>query len=154
MATLDNSGKSRHGKFFSPKSSHLLFGVQINPRHPLLKGLLDLVEEDAESETLADTAWLLHDTAVLQSGFAQDDVEAFSLRMFRTMKVMPLERACSPFFRQLIQPHPSFRSRCCRTQGALKLDSMDLEPELEVEEDVEEEEAEEDAEAEEDHDEL
>jgi len=98
--------------------------LEINPRHPLLKGLLDLVEEDAESETLADTAWLLHDTAVLQSGFAQDDVEAFSLRMFRTMK------------------------------GALKLDSMDLEPELEVEEDVEEEEAEEDAEAEEDHDEL
>ena len=88
--------------------------MEINPRHPILRGLLNLVEEDPESEALKDAAWLLYDTALLQSGFAQDDVDAFAGRMFRTMK------------------------------SALKIDSLDLEDEIEVPEEEEEEEEEED----------
>jgi len=88
--------------------------MEINPRHPIIAELNRQVEEDPEAQETADTAWLLYDTALLQSGFAQDDVDAFALRMYRTMK------------------------------GALNLDSLELEEEIEVPEEEEEEEDEED----------
>merc|ERR1712070_339982 len=61
-------------------------------------------------EIASDSAWLLYDTALLQSGFQQDDVEGFSMRMFRTMK------------------------------AGMNLKSLDLADEIEVELDEEEEE--------------
>jgi heat shock protein beta len=75
---------------------------------------------------IEDTAWLLYDTAMLQSGFMQDDVESFSARMFRTMK------------------------------ESLSIDSLDLEDEIEVEieEEPVEEDEEEEEDLDEDHDEL
>merc|ERR1711988_1491638 len=76
--------------------------MEINPRHPLVAELNRQVEADADDAGVEDTAWLLYDTALLQSGFAQDDVDAFASRMFRTMK------------------------------SALNLDSLDLEEEIEV----------------------
>merc|ERR1712054_628261 len=88
--------------------------MEINPRHPLIAELLNKVETETDSEEIKDIAWLLHDTALLQSGFAQDDVDAFALRMYRTMR------------------------------GALKLESLELEPEVDVPEEEEEEEDEED----------
>merc|ERR1712054_665352 len=78
--------------------------MEINPRHPIIAELNRQVEEDPEAEEIKDIAWLLHDTALLQSGFAQDDVDAFALRMYRTMK------------------------------GALNLDSLELEEEKEEDE--------------------
>jgi HSP90 family molecular chaperone len=83
--------------------------MEINPRHPLLRGLLNLFLEDKDSEQLRDSAWLLYDTALLQSGFAMDEPAVFAERMFRTMK------------------------------GALKVESLDLEAELEIPEEEEEE---------------
>merc|ERR1711871_1895430 len=88
--------------------------MEINPRHPLVAELNRKVEADADDAGVEDTAWLLYDTALLQSGFAQDDVDAFASRMFRTMK------------------------------SALNLDSLDLEEEIDVPDDDEEEEDEED----------
>merc|ERR1711988_1103108 len=49
--------------------------MEINPRHPIIAELNRQVEQSPESEETADTAWLLYDTALLQSGFAQDDVD-------------------------------------------------------------------------------
>jgi heat shock protein beta len=92
--------------------------MEINPRHPLIAELNRKLEANPESEEIADVAWLLYDTALLQSGFAQDDVDAFALRMYRTMK------------------------------GALKLESLELEDEIEVEEEKEAEEDEEEEEEE------
>jgi heat shock protein beta len=112
------SDPSKASYMNSPKT------MEINPRHPIIAELNRQVTADPEAQSTADTAWLLYDTALLQSGFAQDDVDAFAVRMFRTMK------------------------------GALKLASLDLEPELEV---PAEEEKKEDAEAEDAddaHDEL
>lgn len=83
--------------------------MEINPRHPIVAELNRHVEENAKSQELADTAWLLYDTALLQSGFLQDDVDAFASRMYRTMK------------------------------GALNLESLELEDEIEVPEDDEDE---------------
>lgn len=84
--------------------------MEINPRHPLMSELNRKVEADPDAEDTIDTAWLLYDTALLQSGFAQDDIDAFANRMYRTMK------------------------------GALNLDSLELEDEIEVPEDEPEEE--------------
>jgi len=89
--------------------------MEINPRHPLISELNRKVEADPDAEETADTAWLLYDTALLQSGFAQDDVDAFASRMYRTMK------------------------------GALNLESLELEDEIEVEEDEPEEDEEDDS---------
>merc|ERR1712159_571899 len=59
--------------------------MEVNPRHPLIVELLSKVESDPDAEDTKDIAWLLHDTALLQSGFMQDDIEAYSARMYRTM---------------------------------------------------------------------
>merc|ERR1719311_1300759 len=89
--------------------------MEINPRHPLIVELNNAVESDPDAEETKDIAWLLHDTALLQSGFMQDDIEAYSARMYRTMA------------------------------SALNLDaSLELEEEIEVPEDDEEEDEEED----------
>merc|ERR1712146_342670 len=83
--------------------------MEINPRHPLIVELLVQVESSPDAEETKDIAWLLHDTALLQSGFVQDDIDAYATRMYRTMK------------------------------GALNLDSLELEDEIEVPEDDEDE---------------
>jgi len=93
--------------------------MEINPRHPLISELNRKVEAEPDSEEVADVAWLLYDTALLQSGFDQDDVDAFAVRMYRTMK------------------------------GALNLESLELEDEIEVEEEEDEEGEEEEADYEE-----
>merc|ERR1712046_138267 len=97
--------------------------MEINPRHPIIAELNRQVEQSPESEETADTAWLLYDTALLQSGFTQDDVDAFALRMYRTMR------------------------------GALKLESLELEPEVDVPEEEEEDEDEDDEDFDDDDDE-
>jgi heat shock protein beta len=83
--------------------------MEINPRHPLLRALLNLFEGDKDSEQLRDSAWLLYDTALLQSGFAMDEPAVFAERMFRTMS------------------------------KGLQVESMELEAEVEVPEEEEEE---------------
>lgn len=88
--------------------------MEINPRHPIIIALNEKIEEDPEETTqVDDTAWLLFDTALLQSGFAQDDVDGFAVRMFRTMK------------------------------DALDLETLELADEIDVPEDEEEDEEEE-----------
>merc|ERR1711968_400375 len=98
--------------------------LEINPRHPIVVELLKRAEEAPEDEGTKDLAWILHDTALLNSGFSVQDAAGFSSRMYRTLK------------------------------NGLNLDSLDLMPEIEVPEDEEEEEDEDaDAESEEVEDE-
>merc|ERR1712146_624683 len=98
--------------------------LEINPRHPIVVELLKRAEEAPEDEDTKDLAWILHDTALLNSGFSVQDAAGFSSRMYRTLK------------------------------NGLNLDSLDLVPEIEVPEDEEEEEDEDaDAESEEVEDE-
>lgn len=71
--------------------------------------------KDAEKEETKDLAWMLYDTALINSGFDMTDTNQFSARVHRIMK------------------------------SSMGIDSMELEPEIEVpeeEEDVDEEEAE------------
>lgn len=55
--------------------------LELNPRHPVIVELNKRVQEDADSETTKTLAHLVYDTALLVSGFAHDDVDAFSSRM-------------------------------------------------------------------------
>jgi len=140
MVTTSQFGNSANmerimrSQAFSDQQKASYMGAQktfeINPRHPIIVELNQMVFEKKSPEIVEDTAWLLYDTAMMQSGFAQDDVEAFSGRMFRTMK------------------------------ESLDLESLELEDEVEVEieeDPAEEDEEEEDFgefEDDEDHDEL
>jgi len=91
--------------------------LELNPRHPIVVQLNNAVSANAEDPATKDLAWLMYDTALLQSGFLQDDVESFSERMYRTIA------------------------------KTLNVDSMELVDEIEVEQEEEEEVADLDADA-------
>ncbi len=57
--------------------------LEINPRHPLVAGLLDKLAKDAEdsSKEVADVASVLYDVSLQNSGFSLEEPEAYSARM-------------------------------------------------------------------------
>jgi heat shock protein beta len=59
--------------------------LELNPRHPIIVELNKLVEASPDDEATKDLAWLMYDTALLSSGFNQQDTELFSARMHRTI---------------------------------------------------------------------
>jgi heat shock protein 90kDa beta len=83
--------------------------LELNPRHPIIIELNALVQSAPEEETTKDLAWLMYDTALLSSGFAQTETELFAQRMYRTLA------------------------------SSLKVESMELADEIEVEIEEEEE---------------
>lgn len=93
--------------------------MEINPRHPIVTKLNELVQAEDEGETVKDLGFLLYDTSLLTSGFQLEDPKGFAGRMFRLM------------------------------QSGLDIDSLDLEAEVEVPDEPEEEEEEEEDEDEE-----
>ncbi|NP_999808.1 heat shock protein gp96 precursor [Strongylocentrotus purpuratus] len=95
--------------------------LEVNPRHPLIKTLLEKVEADAEDETAKDLAVVMFETATLRSGFALPDSAAFAGRIERMLKIS-----------MNLDPN----------------EKVEEEPEYEDEEEVEEEEEEEDEEEE------
>jgi len=64
---------------------------EINPRHPFITSLLDLAppadDDDFKvDDTTKDAIWLLHDVALLNSGFTIQNTKNFSKRMTRVLK--------------------------------------------------------------------
>lgn len=61
---------------------------EINPRHPLVHKLLEGCPEEDESasEELIDSAWILHDMAMLSGGYPIQDTIAHSGRMTKFMQ--------------------------------------------------------------------
>lgn len=89
--------------------------LELNPRHPIVSKLNDLMMSDPEKDETKDLAWLLYDTALINSGFDMSEKNHFSARIHRIMK------------------------------SSMRIDSLELEPEIEVPEEepeVDEEEAE------------
>ena len=103
------SEKQAMGQMSSQKT------MEINPRHPIIAKLKELVAAEKDDEYTSDLSWLLLDNALMQSGFEASDVAAFSERALRILK------------------------------SGLSVESMDLLPEIEVPDEPEEEEEEEDA---------
>merc|ERR1711904_574705 len=102
------SEKQSMGMMMSQKT------MELNPRHPIINGLLQKVKDEQTDEDTENLAWLLLDNALMQSGFQPADVDAFAKRALRII------------------------------QSGLSLESSELLPEMEVPEDEEEEEDEED----------
>ena len=101
------SEKQAMGQMSSQKT------MEINPRHPIIAKLKELVAAEKDDEYTSDLSWLLLDNALMQSGFEASDVAAFSERALRILK------------------------------SGLAVESMDLLPEIEVPDEPEEEEEEE-----------
>merc|ERR1712063_149505 len=59
--------------------------LEINPAHPLVQKIRDLVVENPDNQVAVDMAQLLYDTAALHSGFALDDSAAFAQSIHRMM---------------------------------------------------------------------
>merc|ERR1711968_412860 len=59
--------------------------LELNPRHPIIVALKDLVEASPDEQDTKDVAMLVYDTALLSSGFMQDDLDEFTQRMYRSV---------------------------------------------------------------------
>merc|ERR1712072_187551 len=81
--------------------------MEINPRHPIIIELKKRAEETPEDDDTKDLANLLHDTALLNSGFQMEDTKGFANRTYKLFK------------------------------AGLSLESLDLAPEIEVPEEEE-----------------
>lgn len=55
--------------------------MEINPRHPLVVSLLEKVKADENDPAAAETARLLYDTALLESGYPLHDQQAFATKV-------------------------------------------------------------------------
>jgi len=65
--------------------------MELNPRHPLVISLNDKVSEFEDVEEIEDPelesmAWLLYDSALLDSGFVHNDAKSLSSRILRVLQ--------------------------------------------------------------------
>eukprot|EP00897_Mesotaenium_endlicherianum_P005416 jgi/Mesen1/4902/ME000244S04075 len=60
--------------------------LEINPRHPLIKELRELVGKDKKDPDAVQTARILYETALLESGFVLEDPSVFAQRVYSTLK--------------------------------------------------------------------
>ena len=102
------SEKQSMGMMMSQKT------MELNPRHPIINGLLDRVKDEKTDEDTENLAWFLLDNGFMQSGFPPADVDAFAKRALKII------------------------------QSGLSLESSELLPEMEVPDDPEEDEEDED----------
>ncbi|KAL2512853.1 Endoplasmin-like protein [Abeliophyllum distichum] len=60
--------------------------LEINPRHPIIKQLRELVVKDPEDESVKQTAKLIYQTALMESGFILHDPKDFASRIYSSVK--------------------------------------------------------------------
>ena len=59
--------------------------LEINPNHPVIKHLLDLINNDPESEELKNTADLVIDLSFVISGFEVKNVNDLSVNVYKSL---------------------------------------------------------------------
>ncbi|KAL9260885.1 Endoplasmin-like protein [Drosera capensis] len=60
--------------------------LEINPRHPIIKELRELVVKDPEDGSVKETAQLMYQTALMESGFYLEDPKDFASRIYSSVK--------------------------------------------------------------------
>ncbi|XP_075484130.1 endoplasmin homolog isoform X2 [Primulina tabacum] len=60
--------------------------LEINPRHPIIKELRERVVKDPEDESVKQTAQLMYQTALMESGFILNDPKDFAGRIYSSVK--------------------------------------------------------------------
>ncbi|CAM6096276.1 unnamed protein product [Calypogeia fissa] len=60
--------------------------LEINPRHPIIKDLQNKVAENPDDETARQSAHLIYETALLESGFLLEDPKVFATRVYTVLK--------------------------------------------------------------------
>ncbi|KAJ0085523.1 hypothetical protein Patl1_09530 [Pistacia atlantica] len=60
--------------------------LEINPRHPIIKELRERVVKSAEDESVKQTAHLIYQTALMESGFLLSDPKDFASRIYSSVK--------------------------------------------------------------------
>ncbi|CAH9097003.1 unnamed protein product [Cuscuta epithymum] len=60
--------------------------LEINPRHPIIKELRERVVKDPEDESVKETAQLMYQTALMESGFMLNDPKDFASRIYNSVK--------------------------------------------------------------------
>ncbi|CAI9753382.1 unnamed protein product [Fraxinus pennsylvanica] len=60
--------------------------LEINPRHPIIKELRERVVKDPEDESVKQTARLIYQTALMESGFILNDPKDFASRIYSSVK--------------------------------------------------------------------
>ncbi|CAA0841165.1 Endoplasmin homolog [Striga hermonthica] len=60
--------------------------LEINPRHPIIKELRERVVKDPEDESVKQTAQLMYQTALMESGFVLSDPKDFASRIYSSVK--------------------------------------------------------------------
>lgn len=60
--------------------------LEINPRHPIIKELRERVIKDPEDAGVKQTAHLIYQTALVESGFSLNDPKDFASRIYSTLK--------------------------------------------------------------------
>ncbi|KAM4573178.1 endoplasmin [Odontesthes bonariensis] len=61
--------------------------LELNPKHPLVKQMLNRVNADAEDQTASDLAVVLFETATLRSGYQLADTKAYGDRIERMLRL-------------------------------------------------------------------
>lgn len=61
--------------------------LEINPKHPLIKKMLERVNSDPEDQTASDLATVLYETAALRSGYQLADTKAYGDRIERILRL-------------------------------------------------------------------
>ncbi|GMI91335.1 SHEPHERD, HEAT SHOCK PROTEIN 90.7, HEAT SHOCK PROTEIN 90-7 [Hibiscus trionum] len=60
--------------------------LEINPRHPIIKELRERVVKDPEDESVKQTAQLIYQTALMESGFNLADPKDFASRIYSSVR--------------------------------------------------------------------
>merc|ERR1711966_166140 len=59
--------------------------LEVNPNHPLIIDLLNKIKDDKDNEAAKDTAQVLFQTALVESGYEIADPSALVTRVYRLM---------------------------------------------------------------------
>ncbi|KAJ0964196.1 hypothetical protein J5N97_029318 [Dioscorea zingiberensis] len=60
--------------------------LEINPRHPIIKELRERVALDAKDDSVKQTARLIYQTALMESGFMLNDPKEFASSIYKSVK--------------------------------------------------------------------